>query len=131
MMMSGGNRNPANADAGSDQGEGQDRGFTDQVFLDLANSQRNGADSSAFHQDHRLGSGLHQTRGGSERYADDAAVHCVTERQARQVLGALEGRSETDRPHRAAISGPDAAADAPKVSATTAHSPTGIIERAS
>ncbi len=43
MMMSGGNRNPANADAGWDQGEGQDRGFTDQVFLDLANSQRNGA----------------------------------------------------------------------------------------
>jgi len=27
-----------------------------------------------------------------ERYADDAVVHCVTERQAREVLAALEGR---------------------------------------
>jgi group II intron reverse transcriptase/maturase len=27
-----------------------------------------------------------------ERYADDAVVHCVTERQARQVLAALSGR---------------------------------------
>jgi RNA-directed DNA polymerase len=29
-----------------------------------------------------------------ERYADDAVVHCVTERQARQVLAALEDRME-------------------------------------
>lgn len=29
---------------------------------------------------------------GFERYADDAVVHCVTERQARQVLAALENR---------------------------------------
>jgi len=29
-----------------------------------------------------------------ERYADDAVVHCVTERQARQVLAALENRME-------------------------------------
>ena len=27
-----------------------------------------------------------------ERYADDAVVHCVTERQAREVLAALEER---------------------------------------
>ena len=27
-----------------------------------------------------------------ERYADDAVVHCATERQAREVLAALEGR---------------------------------------
>lgn len=27
-----------------------------------------------------------------ERYADDAVVHCVTERQARQVLAALQER---------------------------------------
>jgi RNA-directed DNA polymerase len=29
-----------------------------------------------------------------ERYADDAVVHCVSERQARQVLAALENRME-------------------------------------
>jgi RNA-directed DNA polymerase len=29
-----------------------------------------------------------------ERYADDAVIHCVTERQARQVLVALRGRME-------------------------------------
>jgi RNA-directed DNA polymerase len=29
-----------------------------------------------------------------ERYADDAVLHCVTERQARQVLAALENRME-------------------------------------
>ncbi|MFF4148517.1 reverse transcriptase domain-containing protein [Streptomyces sp. NPDC001698] len=29
-----------------------------------------------------------------ERYADDAVVHCVTERQARQVLAALGDRME-------------------------------------
>ncbi|MGW7491992.1 group II intron reverse transcriptase/maturase [Streptomyces sp. NPDC054786] len=29
-----------------------------------------------------------------ERYADDAVVHCVTERQAREVLAALENRME-------------------------------------
>ena len=29
-----------------------------------------------------------------ERYADDAVVHCATERQARQVLAALEARME-------------------------------------
>ncbi|MEH6379975.1 reverse transcriptase domain-containing protein, partial [Streptomyces sp. KLMMK] len=29
-----------------------------------------------------------------ERYADDAVVHCVTERQARQVWAALEARME-------------------------------------
>jgi RNA-directed DNA polymerase len=29
-----------------------------------------------------------------ERYADDAVVHCVTERQAQQVLAALENRME-------------------------------------
>jgi group II intron reverse transcriptase/maturase len=29
-----------------------------------------------------------------ERYADDAVVHCVSERQARQVLAALESRME-------------------------------------
>jgi RNA-directed DNA polymerase len=29
-----------------------------------------------------------------ERYADDAVVHCATERQARQVLAALAGRME-------------------------------------
>src|SRR6266567_264341 len=29
-----------------------------------------------------------------ERYADDAVVHCVTERQAREVLAALAGRME-------------------------------------
>jgi hypothetical protein len=46
MMMSGGNRKPANPDAGWDQGGGQDRGLTDQVFLGLANSQRNGAHQS-------------------------------------------------------------------------------------
>ena len=28
------------------------------------------------------------------RYADDAVVHCATERQARQVLAALEARME-------------------------------------
>ena len=27
-----------------------------------------------------------------ERYVDDAVVHCVSERQARQVLAALQGR---------------------------------------
>ena len=27
-----------------------------------------------------------------ERYADDAVVHCVTQRQAREVLGALQDR---------------------------------------
>jgi RNA-directed DNA polymerase len=29
-----------------------------------------------------------------ERYADDAVLHCVTERQARQVLAALQDRME-------------------------------------
>ncbi|MGW0212538.1 reverse transcriptase domain-containing protein [Streptomyces sp. NPDC003233] len=29
-----------------------------------------------------------------ERYADDAVLHCVTERQARQVLAALQNRME-------------------------------------
>src|SRR5207344_3377503 len=30
-----------------------------------------------------------------ERFADDAVVHCVTERQARQVWAALAGRMES------------------------------------
>jgi retron-type reverse transcriptase len=30
-----------------------------------------------------------------ERYADDAVVHCVTERQARQVLAALADRLDS------------------------------------
>jgi RNA-directed DNA polymerase len=29
-----------------------------------------------------------------ERYADDAVVHCATERRAREVLAALEARIE-------------------------------------
>jgi len=42
MMMSGGNRNPANADTGGDHARVR-ADFTDQVSLDLANAQRNGA----------------------------------------------------------------------------------------
>jgi hypothetical protein len=41
-MTSGGNRNPANADGGGDHGRAR-ADFTDQVSLDLANAQRNGA----------------------------------------------------------------------------------------
>src|SRR5258708_464598 len=42
-MMSGGNRNPANADFAGSHGSGRVDDFTVQVCLDLANAQRNGA----------------------------------------------------------------------------------------
>src|SRR5258706_11337246 len=42
-MISGGNRNPANADFAGSHGSGRVDDFTAQVCLDLANAQRNGA----------------------------------------------------------------------------------------
>src|SRR3981081_655209 len=44
-MTAGGNRNPANADTGGDHARVR-ADFTDQVSLDLAHAQRNGAASS-------------------------------------------------------------------------------------